>query len=746
MKKWQKKHKRIIWIGSLMLGLVCITLCVISAVFKNTEYIGDEEIPLSYNDPSLVTETEADYRVIPDKYNTGTTGELTMVGLGDMVGGIQLKVDGTGAKNVMEFYYGNKNVSGVVVIENMDFSAYPLMLYHSEKVTNPITIIFNNCKFSVMSTGQVTSMVACVFNNCTFNRFTGSDATFSKCKFGDHYSDCIVPFQNVYVQDCFISNMSVVKTEPGEEHSDGTHLYGHANAPLYNITYDNCRFEVPAITFTNSNASVNACFMLQLEYCDATNISVSNCILNGGGYSIYAWSTKDEYSLTNVVLQNIRVGCAKRYGTFYPRVSSDVVMQNIVETDCLYVASVWEEYNQLHFSVTNDTNRERELAIYTDKGHFNFTIPACPSGEALPVNGSYESLPFDIDIAIPADCQYAVCYDVTVPGAAKQIRFVNWTGANVYLTAEEVNELFAGQGDAWYSGQCGKEVWYELDKTGTLRLYGNGATDSFHSAKRAPWYDYRDYVKLVIVEEGVTSLGAQLFKNCASLQNVYLPEGLLEIGQRAFDDCVALKSIYWPSTLLSVGSKAFEYGFMDSIQYGGTNIYDIAIDAEEMVAILAVLESETEEVSAEVVMMGECGKSCYYALYSDGTLLISGSGDMTNYHSLNSAPWYDNRDMVYQVVIEEGIRKIGNQAFRNCTNLCAVTLPGSLEIIGGNSFIGCSSLVSITLPSSITEIQAWAFSGTGIVCTYYTGTPEQWNNIQIGKKNDSLISNVIFWE
>jgi len=736
-------------------GICCLVLCmgflyagVAFGESKNTEYIGDEEIPMSSGDPSLVTETEEDYRVIPDKYNTGAKGDLTQVGLGDVVDGIQLKVDGTGAQNVLDFYYRNKDVSGVVIFEDMDFSLYPLLVYNSDKVEDSITLIFNNCKFSTISTSKAESKIKYEFNNCTFQRFSGSDATFTSCKFGDHYLDCIIPFQNIYVQDCFISNMSVVKSEPGEVHSDGTHLYGHKDVPIYNVVYDNCRFEVPAIEFTDSYAIVNACFMLQLEYNDATDIFVNNCIMNGGGYTIFARSTNSDCTMENVVLQNIRVGCAKRYGTFYPRISSEAVLENIVDTDSLYVASVWKEDDQTHFSVTNDTNRERTLEIITDKGRFSYTISACPTGDELPVNCQYDELPFDIDIVVPEDCEYAVCYDATIPGAAKQIRFVNWTGEIVYLETEQVEELFSGTEESWYSGQCGDDVWYELDKAGCLTVWGTGATNNYHSAKRAPWYEYRDYIKEVIVEEGITCLGAQIFKDCSSIQNVTLPEGLEEIKTRAFDDCVAIRSIYWPGTLQAVEGKAFEYNFMYLIEYAGTDIYDILSDEDELETVLGILEyvATDEKISVEAVLEGDCGDDCYFTLYSDGTLLIEGTGEMTNYHSTKSAPWFDCRESVYKVVIEEGITKIGNQAFRKCKNLCEVVLPDGLVSIGANAFISCSSLTSICIPASVEDIGSWAFSGTNITSAYYAGTEEQWNMIQIGKKNEDIIENVIFEE
>ena len=84
---------------------------------------------------------------------------------------------------------------------------------------------------------------------------------------------------------------------------------------------------------------MNACLMIAPEKSGAKGIYFTNCILNGGGYAIYTL-VKDGFSLENVVLCNISVGDAARYGTFYHRnVTAGVTMENIYTTDTLYVGS-----------------------------------------------------------------------------------------------------------------------------------------------------------------------------------------------------------------------------------------------------------------------------------------------------------------------------------------------------------------------------------------------------------------------
>ena len=47
----------------------------------------------------------------------------------------------------------------------------------------------------------------------------------------------------------------------------------------------------------------------------------------------------------------------------------------------------------------------------------------------------------------------------------------------------------------------------------------------------------------------------------------------------------------------------------------------------------------------------------------DGTLTISGTGDMPDWESAADVLWYDSRDSITAVVIEEGVTSIGNNAF-----------------------------------------------------------------------------------
>ena len=97
-------------------------------------------------------------------------------------------------------------------------------------------------------------------------------------------------------------------------------------------------------------------------------------------------------------------------------------------------------------------------------------------------------------------------------------------------------------------------------------------------------------------------------------------------------------------------------------------------------------------------------------LSDDGTLTISGKGDMPDNSSLD-APWYKYNQKIKTVVIENGVTSIGMGAFFYCSGLTSVTIPNSVTSIGNSAFYGCKSLTSVTIPNSVTSIGENAFWG-----------------------------------
>ena len=56
------------------------------------------------------------------------------------------------------------------------------------------------------------------------------------------------------------------------------------------------------------------------------------------------------------------------------------------------------------------------------------------------------------------------------------------------------------------------------------------------------------------------------------------------------------------------------------------------------------------------------------------------------------------------VVIPDGVKKIGDEAFEKCKFLTGITIPESVTSIGSYAFSGCNDLTSITIPKSVTSM------------------------------------------
>ncbi len=66
----------------------------------------------------------------------------------------------------------------------------------------------------------------------------------------------------------------------------------------------------------------------------------------------------------------------------------------------------------------------------------------------------------------------------------------------------------------------------------------------------------------------------------------------------------------------------------------------------------------------------------------NGVLTVNGNGAMPDYANPEDVPWYENRNEITKIIIEDGITHIGNLAFYGLTNATEVSIPESAKSIG----------------------------------------------------------------
>ena len=94
-----------------------------------------------------------------------------------------------------------------------------------------------------------------------------------------------------------------------------------------------------------------------------------------------------------------------------------------------------------------------------------------------------------------------------------------------------------------------------------------------------------------------------------------------------------------------------------------------------------------------------------WTLYSDGNLVITGSGSIPD----GGDSWSDYRDQIRSVILDGEITDIGAVAFADCTGLGDIQLPDSLERIGDGAFRN-TGLRQITLPERVQFVGNAAFA------------------------------------
>ena len=115
-------------------------------------------------------------------------------------------------------------------------------------------------------------------------------------------------------------------------------------------------------------------------------------------------------------------------------------------------------------------------------------------------------------------------------------------------------------------------------------------------------------------------------------------------------------------------------------------------------------------MAANADYSGTCGDNLTWTyVESIKTLTISGTGQMKNYNSSSSLPWYSFRSSIQKVIIHDGVTSIGSDAFYYCSSLTSVTIPNSVTSIGNCAFYECSGLTSVNIPNSVTSIGGMAF-------------------------------------
>lgn len=303
-------------------------------------------------------------------------------------------------------------------------------------------------------------------------------------------------------------------------------------------------------------------------------------------------------------------------------------------------------------------------------------------------------------------------------------------------------------------GTTGECEWY-MNMQGDLLITGKGTMTDYNSFSATPWSDLK-YLTAVIVEEGVTSVGAYAFaspsigyvelpytslrrigtyafansgisdihlcydiaeigdyafSNCSWLKSVELPELIKEISDGTFYGCTRLSNVYMPESLEIIGEFAFDGCNNLSVSIAGCkNLRSIGDFAFEGPTVIGFTPSK---------VLAEVG-SCAFTKLAVSTLELPSS--------LKRIEGVSFQGSFSSIYISKGTTYISNNAFVSYAKSGIFYINSRIPIDTGNSIItdgnwGMENKWSLHVP-------------TGCRSTYSKKSP--WNRFKSIQDDSSL--------
>ena len=279
--------------------------------------------------------------------------------------------------------------------------------------------------------------------------------------------------------------------------------------------------------------------------------------------------------------------------------------------------------------------------------------------------------------------------DLTIPQSAREIGA--WAFFECPGYAAKTETLFSGYCGEYYRDDFSPEkqtmMRWTLDSDGTLTISGKGKMADYMPGVPIvivpPWTEEAAYIRRVVLEDGVESIGDYAFYRCTGITSVSIPATVTVLGSDLFPDEA-------PITSLTVSKE-------NPVFYSAGN---------------CLMETKTDQLvlgcASSVIPEGVTG------IRSEAFSGCGGLRSIVFPASVKSIGPYAFAycDGLTEVTVPQTVEWIGNDAFFRCKGLTAVTIAGSGTSVGGSAFEDCENLKDIALPEDIMEVKGRAFDGT----------------------------------
>ena len=203
------------------------------------------------------------------------------------------------------------------------------------------------------------------------------------------------------------------------------------------------------------------------------------------------------------------------------------------------------------------------------------------------------------------------------------------------------------------------------------------------------------HVEDIVCPHSLEHIAAHAFEGCHKLRSITLNSGLRSIGEEAFFLCTALEDIDVPATVESFGPRPLGASVSHSMHRKFPFGLRLAPESERLFHDADGILYERREDGSLVLVDGY--------RFQGATLACNPRTVEIGARSLGQMP------NLKRVVLPQGLKRIGDEAFRGDTNLEHIDLPETLEYIGKAAF-SCTSLQALRIPAACIDVDDSAFA------------------------------------
>ena len=238
----------------------------------------------------------------------------------------------------------------------------------------------------------------------------------------------------------------------------------------------------------------------------------------------------------------------------------------------------------------------------------------------------------------------------------------------------------------------------------------------------------------IILQEGLTRIGGRAFQGCKSLTSVIIPSSLEVFGDGAFVDCSSLRNFEIMEgnehyivkngmvTTKSTGRMLFCLPFQKGecvIPEQVTEIWPYAFsgchDITKIIfpsTIRRIARSAFTDFGSHLETVEISDLSAWLSVIPFPQKEINTnwySGQIPNSCQIpnpfvNHAQMTINGQVVYDLIIPNGIKSIRDEAFKGCGSITSVYIPDSVIYLGNRCFDDCPNLKVLSISGDITGL------------------------------------------